>query len=138
MSAAAASVWIQQFAEVSDAYASQHVHCVLPVIEAEFSGDDGQTVTAFDVRGTEGIARPRQLRQETQSRDCIGLLSLHGAMEDSGVSSETIEGGCRMDLSHDSSPQLDAGPLPYIQLLMKKNHRSCGIDMSQGEKSFGG
>ena len=75
-----------QFAEVSDAYASQHVHCVQPVIEAEFSGDDGQTVTAFDVRCTEGIARPRQLRQETQSRDCIGLL------ESAGYQAMTLDG----------------------------------------------
>ena len=42
------AIWIQQRSEIGGISATQHTNCVWPSLEAQFSGDDSQTMPTLD------------------------------------------------------------------------------------------
>ena len=124
------AIWIQQRSEIGGISATQHTNCVWSSLEAQFSGDDSQTMPTLDkCRKLGGVAVP-QLRQSPGARHCIGFALLDLAVKNASVGLQI-----RNHTSHEILRL--PGRCPLLGPTKMASAKVLALGM-QGERSFGG
>ena len=124
------AIWIQQRSEIGGISATQHTNCVWPSLEAQFSGDDSQTMPTLDkYRKLGGVAVP-QLWQSPSSSHCVGFALLDLALKNASLSLQI-----RNHTSHEILRL--PGRCPLLGPTKMASAKVLALGM-QGERSFGG